>query len=176
VTTSPDGKFFYVTCETEGEIFAIDTTHYKVITHFNVGGRPRSADFLPDGSRAFIPSESSGQLHIIDSVNHKPLKTIDLPKGSRPMCVKAAADGKKVYFSTGRAGTVDVLNTGTEEVTNMIKVGARPWGIAISPDGKFLFAANGPSDDVSVVDLGSEKEIAKIKSPGSPWGVAITPQ
>ena len=176
VTTSPDGKFFYVTCETEGEIFAIDTTHFKVITHFNVGGRPRSADFLPNGSRAFIPSESSGQLHIIDSVNHKLLKTIALPKGSRPMCVKAAADGKKVYFSTGRAGTVDVLDTATEEMTRAIKVGARPWGIAISPVGKLLFAANGTSDDVSVVDLDSEKEIAKIKSPGSPWGVAITPQ
>jgi YVTN family beta-propeller protein len=176
VTTSPDGKFFYVTCETEGEIFAIDTANYKVISHFNVGGRPRSADFLPDGSRAFIPSESSGQLHIIDSVNHKLLKTIDLPKGSRPMCVKAAADGKKVYFSTGRAGTVDVLDTGKQEVTNAIKVGTRPWGIAISSDGKLLYSANGPSDDVSVVDLNSEKEIARIKSPGSPWGVAVTPQ
>src|SRR3954471_6968950 len=44
VTTSPDGKFFYVTCETEGEIFAIDTSTYKAITHFKVGGRPRSAD------------------------------------------------------------------------------------------------------------------------------------
>src|SRR6266850_2876156 len=176
VGTSPDGKFFYVTCETEGEIFAIDTGNYKVINHFNVGGRPRSADFLPDGSRAFIPSESSGQLHIIDSVNHKLLKTIELPKGSRPMCVKVGADGKKVYFSTGRAGTVDVLDTAKQEVTNAIKVGTRPWGIAISSDGKVLFAANGPSDDVSVVDLDSEKEIARIKSPGSPWGVAITAQ
>jgi YVTN family beta-propeller protein len=92
------------------------------------------------------------------------------------MCVKAAADGKKVYFSTGRAGTVDVLDSDKQEVTNAIKVGARPWGIAISPDGKFLFAANGPSDDVSVVDLISEKEVARIKSPGSPWGIAVTPQ
>src|SRR5215475_1780316 len=153
VTTSPDGKFFYVTCETEGEIFAIGTGNYKAITHFNVGGRPRSADFLPNGSRAFIPSESAGQLHIIDSVDHKLLKTIELPKGSRPMCVKAAADGKKVYLSTGRAGTVDVLDTSKEEVNNAIKVGTRPWGIAISPDGKVLFSANGTSDDVSVVEL-----------------------
>src|SRR5215471_4100699 len=97
IGTSPDGKVFYVTCETEGEIFAVDTGTCHVLKHFNVGGRPRSVDFLPDGSRAFIPSESSGQLHVIDSVNHKLLKTIELPKGSRPMCVKAAADGKKVY-------------------------------------------------------------------------------
>src|ERR1017187_6710331 len=97
VAVSPDGKFFYVTCETAGDIFVVDTKNYKVIAHFSVGQRPRSADFLPDGSRAFIPSESAGQLNVIDSVNHKLLKTIALPQGSPPMCVKLAPDGKKVY-------------------------------------------------------------------------------
>jgi YVTN family beta-propeller protein len=175
VTTSPDGKFFYVTCETAGDIFVVDTQTFKVIAHFNVHPRPRSTDFLPDSSRAFIPSESTGEMNLIDSVNHKPLQTIALPKGSRPMCVKVAPDGKKVYVSTGRGGSVCVLDAKTGDVLNTIKVGTRPWGIAISPDGKFLFAANGPSDDVSVVDLATEKEINRVKSPGSPWGVVIVP-
>ena len=90
--------------------------------------------------------------------------------------MKVAPDGKKVYVSTGRAGTVCVLDTSTCQVLNTIKVGARPWGIAISPDGKYLYAANGPSDDVSVVDLGTEKEIGRIKAGGSPWGVVIVPR
>jgi len=92
------------------------------------------------------------------------------------MCVKAAPDGRKVYVSAGRAGTICVLDAETAEVLNTIKVGARPWGIAISPDGRRLYAANGPSDDVSVVDLVAEKEIARVKSPGSPWGVVIVPR
>lgn len=175
VGVAPNGKFFYVTCETEGEIYAIDAQTFKVITHFNVGGRPRSTGFLPDSSRAFIPSESTGQIHVIDSVNHKEIKTILLPKGSRPMGVKVAPDGKKIYASTGRGGTVCVMDASTGDLLNTIPVGKRPWGIAISPDGKFLFAANGPSDDVSVVDLATEKEVARVKSPGSPWGIAIGP-
>jgi YVTN family beta-propeller protein len=175
VAVSPDGKFFYVTCETEGEIYAIDTKNHKVISHFNVGGRPRSADFLPDSSHAFVPSESSGQMHWIDCVNHKVLKSIALPKGSRPMCVRVAPDGKRLYVSTGRSGSVCVLAADTGEVLSNVKVGTRPWGIDISPDGKTLFAANGPSDDVSVVDLAAEKEIMRIKSPGSPWGVVVVP-
>jgi YVTN family beta-propeller protein len=173
VRTNPDGKFFYVTCENDGEIFAVDAQRFEVITHFNVGGRPRSADFLPDGSRAFIPSESAGQMHLIDAINHKETKTITLPKGSRPMCVKVGINGEKVYVSTGRAGTICVLNSGTGEALKTIKVGSRPWGIALSPDGKFLYAANGPSNDVSVVDLETEQEIARIKAGESPWGVAI---
>lgn len=172
---SPDGKLLYVTCETEGEIYAVATDSGKVISHFNVGGRPRSAGFLPDSSRAFIPSESSGQMHWIDAVNHKPIKTVTLPSGARPMCVKVAPDGKKIYVSTGRGGTIFALDADSGEVVATIKVGPRPWGIALSPDGKFLFAANGPSNDVSVVDLSAEKEVARIKSPGSPWGVLVVP-
>src|SRR6201999_594551 len=106
VATSPDGKFFYVTCETEGEIYAIDAKTFKVLTHFNVGGRPRSTAFLSDGSRAFIPSESSGQIHIIDAVNHKVLKAVQLPKGARPMTVRASPDNKKAYFGRGLAGPI----------------------------------------------------------------------
>ena len=131
--------------------------------------------FLPDGSRAFAPSESVGELNVIDTANQKLLKVIALPKGSRPMTVKVSPDGKKIYASTGRAGTVCVVDANTGDVLNTIKVGTRPWGIAISPDGKYLFSANGPSEDVSVVDLATEKEIARVKSPGSPWGIVVVP-
>jgi YVTN family beta-propeller protein len=112
-------------------------------------------------------------MHLIDVPNQKLLKTVALPKGSRPMCVKLSPDGKKVYTGTGRAGSICVLDSTTLELLNTIKVGQRPWGISISPDGKWLYSANGPSDDISVVDLGREKEAARIKAGQSPWGVAI---
>lgn len=175
VGVRPDGKVFYVTCETAGDVFAIDTESYKVIGQIRIGLRPRNIDFLPDGSRAFVPSESAGELNLIDSQNQKLLKTVTLPKGTRPQCVRVSQDGKKVYASGGRSGTVCVIDPTTLETLNTIKVGQRPWGIALSPDGKYLFAANGPSDDVSVVDLATEKEVLKVKSAGSPWGIAVVP-
>jgi YVTN family beta-propeller protein len=114
-------------------------------------------------------------LNIIDTVNLKVLKVIALPPGSRPMSVKVASNGRKLYVSNGRAGTVSVLDGRTYELLNTIKVGVRPWGIALSPDGKFLYAANGPSNDVSVVDLEANKEIAQVKAGSSPWAVAVVP-
>ena len=81
---SPDGKVFYVTCETAGDVFAIDAQTYKIIGHIVVHPRPRSVAFLPDGSRAFIPSESVGELNVIDTANQTLLKVITLPKDSRP--------------------------------------------------------------------------------------------
>jgi YVTN family beta-propeller protein len=132
-------------------------------------------DFSPDAGIGFIPSESTGELNIIDTVNLKVLKVIALPPGSRPMSVKVGGNGRKVYISNGRAGTVSVLDSRTYELLNTIKVGVRPWGIALSPDGKFLYAANGPSDDVSVVDLDANKEIARVKAGSSPWAVTVVP-
>jgi YVTN family beta-propeller protein len=175
VGVRPDGKVFYVTCETAGDVFAIDAENFKVIGQIRIGLRPRNIDFLPDGSRAFVPSESVGEMNLIDSQNQKLLKTVALAKGTRPQCVRVSLDGKKLYASGGRSGTVCVIDTTTLETLNTIKVGQRPWGIALSPDGKYLFAANGPSDDVSVVDLATEKEVLKVKSPGSPWGIAVVP-
>lgn len=176
VTTTPDGKFFYVTCEAGGDIFVIDTASYSTVAHFKVEGRPRSVDFLRNGSIGFIPSESVGQVNVVDAVQHKVLKTLTLPAGSRPMRVRVAPDGKKIYLSNGRAGTISVIDGHSYELVDTIKVGPRPWGIVISPDGKFLYAANGPSNDVSVVDLASDKEVARVKAGSSPWGLVIVPK
>jgi len=175
VASAPDGKRFYITCEAGGDIYAVDTAAYAVIGHFKVNVRPRSMGFMPDGAVAFIPSESTGELNVIDTAHLQVSKVIALPPGSRPMSVKVSADGKKVYVSNGRAGTVAVLDAHSYALLSTIKVGVRPWGIALSPDGKLLYTANGPSNDVSVVDLDANKEIARIKAGSSPWSVAIVP-
>ena len=46
----PDGKVFYITCETAGDVFAIDAETFKILGRFQVHPRPRSMAFLPDGS------------------------------------------------------------------------------------------------------------------------------
>jgi YVTN family beta-propeller protein len=175
VGTAPDGKSFYVTCEAGGDVYVVDAASYKTIAHFTVPARPRSIDFLPGAGLGFIPSESVGQLNVIDLVKHTVVKTVTLPPGSRPMRVRVAPDGKKIYVSNGRAGTVSVLDSRSYELLDSIKVGTRPWGLVISPDGKYLFTANGPSNDVSVVDLQTNKEIARVQAGASPWGIAIVP-
>lgn len=173
VATAPDGKTFYVTCETGGEVFVIDTASFKTVGHFSVPPRPRSMAFLRDKPIGFIPSESTGQLNVIDTANYKVLKSIALPEGSRPMSVKVSIDGKKVYVSNGRAGTVSVIDSRTYELLDSIKVGTRPWGMALSPDGKFLYTANGPSNDISVIDVRTNKETSRIKAGEGPWGITI---
>jgi YVTN family beta-propeller protein len=175
VALSPDGRFVYVTCETGGEVVVIDAAVGKAVAEFTAGGRPRTVSFLPDGSRAFIPSETGGTLGVFDTASYTRLKTIPLPTGSRPMGTVMDPAGKRLYVSTGRAGTVLVVDPAGGAVLNTIPVGKRPWGLGLSPDGKTLYVANGPSNDVSVVDLVAGKEIRRIKTGEGPWGIAIVP-
>jgi YVTN family beta-propeller protein len=175
VATAPDGKRFYVTCEAGGDVYAVETAGYTVVGHFKVNVRPRTMDFLPNADLGFVPSESTGELNVIDTTGLKVAKVIALPPGSRPMSVKVSLDGRRVYVSNGRAGTVSVLDSRTYELLNTIKVGTRPWGIALSPDGRLLYTANGPSNDISVVDLEANVEVARVKAGASPWGVAVVP-
>jgi YVTN family beta-propeller protein len=173
VNTTPDGKSFYVTCEAGGDIYVIETTGYTSTAHFKVPPRPRSVAFVPGGNVGFIPSESVGQLNVIDTATPHVTKVITLPEGARPMRVKISKDGKLVYVSEGRLGTISVLDAHSFQILNSIKVGERPWGIELSPDGRFLFSANGPSNDVSVVDLQTNKEVTRVKAGGSPWGITV---
>lgn len=173
VALSPDGRTLFVTCETGGDVFVIDTATFKVTGHVKVGARPRSVAFLQNGKLAVVPSESAGNLYVIDVATVKTVNTIALPKGSRPMRVRVSPDGSRLYASTGRGGSVAVLDAKTFALLDTITVGKRPWGIALSPDGKYLYSANGPSNDVSVVDLASNKEVTRVKAGDSPWGIAI---
>jgi YVTN family beta-propeller protein len=175
VAVTPDGKQFYVTCESGGDVYAIDTASYAVVGHFKVEPRPRTVAFSPSAAIAFVPSESAGLINVVDSNSFKVIKSIALPTGARPMSVRLGNDGRYLYASNGRAGTVSVIDTKSDEITASVPVGTRPWGMAISPDGKYLFTANGPSDDVSVVDLKTNTEIKKVKAGKSPWSVAIVP-
>lgn len=173
VALAPDGKTLVVTCETGGDVFFIDVGTFKVKGQVKVGPRPRSVAFIEGGKLAVIPSESAGNLYVVDTAQLKVVNTVALPKGSRPMRVRVSPDGSKLYASTGRGGSVAVLDAKSFTVLNNITVGKRPWGIVLSPDGKYLFSANGPSNDVSVVDLATNKEIAKVKAGESPWGLAV---
>src|SRR5258708_12663511 len=110
-------------------------------------------DFMAGGGVGFIPWEWRGELNVSDTVNLNVLKVVTLPPGSRPMSVKVATNGRKVYVSNGRAGTVSVLDGRTYELLSTIKVGVRPWGMALSPDGRFLYTPNGPSNHISALNL-----------------------
>ena len=111
---------------------------------------------------------------MVDTNTHSVIDTLELRGESvRPMGVVVSPDGARVYVTTGRGGTVAVIDVGTGEPVGSVEVGARPWGLALTADGRYLYTANGPSNDVSVVDTETLTVIATIPAGERPWGIAI---
>ena len=177
VVVAPDGKSVLVTSESEHAITIIDTHRLQAVRSVNVGQRPRDIAFTPDSDGAYVTGEFDASLYFIRLRGTEPGRLVlQLRKEARPMAVLLDAPRHRLYLSTGRGGTiavVDTANASNLKLVTEVPVGTRPWGIALSADGKLLYTANGPSNDVSVVDTSTFKVIQRISVGRSPWGVVI---
>jgi YVTN family beta-propeller protein len=180
VAVTPDGRWLLVTNESDNSISVIDTTTLRVLKTVTVGKRPRDMAFTPDGNAVYVAGELDASVYRVGVPGGEPVeRVLRLREGARPMSVVLDSPRNRLYVSTGRGGTVAVLDTAgvknALELIMEIPVGTRPWGMALSADGRFLYTANGPSNDVSIVDTTSLAVIKRIAAGCSPWGVVVGP-
>jgi YVTN family beta-propeller protein len=122
---------------------------------------------------AYVPAENGATVTVIDTRTLKPVKTIDLGEGMRPMGTAVSPDGKFLYVTTGRSKMLLIVDTGTNTVVGSLEAGVRPWGLALSPDGKTVYTANGPSNEVAVIDIENRRVTRTIAVGQGPWGAAF---
>jgi YVTN family beta-propeller protein len=183
VVVSPNGRWVFVTNESDHAVSVIDARTLKVVKSVLVGQRPRDIAFAPDSRVAYVSGEFDASLYRIAVQGDEPAsRVLQLRKEARPMAMVLDSRRQRLYMSTGRGGTVaviDLANHGAKsdglQLLAEVPVGTRPWGIALSADGKKLYSANGPSDDVSIVDTTAMRTIGKIPVGRSPWGVVLGP-
>lgn len=176
VSVSPNGRWVLVTNESDNAVSVIDTRTFKVVRSVKVGVRPRDAAFTPDSRTAYVSGEFDASLYRMTVPDGAPVeRMLELRKEARPMAVVLDFPRGRLYMSTGRGGTVAVVELAGPKLIAEVPVGKRPWGIALSSDGRRLYTANGPSNDVSVIDTTTLRVIKKIPVGQSPWGVALGP-
>jgi len=183
VSLRPDGQIVYVTSEGDNAVAAIDTGSLLFLGQIPVGSRPRAIAFSADGGTGFVTCENGGLISVFDTAKNVATGSIALDAKAegaqrpRPMGAVLAPDGRTLYVTTGRAGSVVTIDLGSRRVTREFEgVGKRPWGVAVSSDGKRVFTANGPSNDVSVIDAATGEVQKRIPAAGSPWGVVVAPK
>jgi PQQ-dependent catabolism-associated beta-propeller protein len=175
VRVTPDGRWVVVTSESGNAIYIIDPKTQKMVKSLPVGKRPRDVTFSLDSKKAYISGEFDASLYTASIPGGAAAsQLLQLRKEDRPMGLVLDAPRKRLYVSTGRGGTVAVVDLAGSKLVTEIQVGPRPWGIALSHDGKRLYTANGSSNDVSIVDTATLQVVKKIAVGKAPWGVALS--
>lgn len=99
-------------------------------------------------------------LLVIDPISLKIMKTVKVT-GSMGPSAAATADGKLLYVSNSSLQGVMVIDTGTGQVIDLIRVGISPVGpMLLSPDGKTVWVMS--EEAVSVIEAATHKLLAQI--------------
>lgn len=177
VAVTPDGRWVLVTNESDNSVSIIDTGTLKIVKSVQVGKRPRDVAFTPDGRTAYVSGEFDASVYRMTLPQGEPVeRVVELRKEARPMGILLDAARNQLYVSTGRGGSVAVIDSARNKLVTEVQVGTRPWGIALSKDGRWLYTANGPSDDITVVDTSTLRAVRHVSVGRSPWGVVVGPE
>lgn len=147
ITVSPDGSMMYTTHYGHGFVSAIDLAAYRV-TPIALGDSPIGVSLTPDGLRAYVANRCS--LTVIDTVANEAAR---IAVGDLPRCVRISPDGKGAYVSNFGGGSVSVIDTIAQCVTDTIDVGGHPEALAVSPDGNRLYVGDYWSGTVTVFSV-----------------------
>jgi 6-phosphogluconolactonase (cycloisomerase 2 family) len=143
---------------------------------------PIDATFSADGKFVYAVDDSAGAVIVFDVSRPKQMKhvqTLVAPDGcfQGARGVTAHPDGKTLYISAARAGTLSVLDrdpaSGKVAVRQVLYDGqdgvrglAGTMGTVVSQDGKFVYAASGRFDGdnaVGVFQVGSDGKLSVVQ-------------
>jgi YVTN family beta-propeller protein len=98
--------------------------------------------------------------------------------GSWPIGIAVTPDGSKIYVANSALfenstlnGSLSVINTTINIVTDTVPVGMNPHGVAITPDGSKVYVANAYDGTVSVINTTTDKVTTSI--PVGLWPISI---
>jgi YVTN family beta-propeller protein len=149
ITVSPDGSMMYTTHYDRRFVSAVDLASYRV-TAIALGDCPLGVRVTPDGLQAYVANRCS--LSVIDAVANEAAR---IAAGDLPHCVRISPDGKGAYVSNFGDGSVSVIDTIAQCVTDTVDVGGHPEALAVSHDGHRLYVGDYWSGTVTVFSVRS---------------------
>jgi YVTN family beta-propeller protein len=147
ITVTQDGSMMYTTHYDHKLVSAVNLGSYGV-TPITLGDSPLGVSLTPDGLQAYVTNSCS--LSVIDTVANE---AAQFAVGDLPRCVRISPDGKHAYVSNFGDGSVSVIDTIAQCVTDTIDAGGHPEALAVSPDGHHLYVGDYWSGTVSVFSV-----------------------
>jgi YVTN family beta-propeller protein len=100
----------------------------------------------------------------------KPIRLL----GGLPQAITITPDGKTLYVTNYRSGTVLLISTATD-TQKLIRVGKGPVAVAFTPDGKTAYVVSVGASTVTPISTATNTPGRPIKAGPHPFAIAITP-
>jgi YVTN family beta-propeller protein len=183
VAITPDKSQVWVGSPSTGTIYIISTATNKLVSSFQLTASgyegylpPYGMVFSKNGSELYVTTNAGIQgANVVVAVNTGNKTGTAITGFSYPQGIAMTPDGTRLYVTNWQAGSVSVVSTATDTVTQYIYGFTNPTGITINPAGTYAYVSDSIADEVSVLDLATSTVTGFVYGCALPSGVAISP-
>lgn len=165
LTPAPDGSRIYICEQTAKRITIFDVASSKMLTNqILLPNEVTGCAVSKDGNTLYATcgSESwpAGYVCVVNVVSGKVTKRISV--GNYPRSPVLSPDGTKLFVCNQFSNSVSVIDVGTEQQVNAIRVKREPYALDITPDGKTLVVGHLLPDGLSTDTVSNASSIVFI--------------
>lgn len=172
---SRDGRLFFVSGETAGDLTVIDTTTRTVVNRIvHGGGDAMGLALRADGRLLYAAAGENREVLKIDPVAHRVVGRIPLP--GIPHEAALTLDGRFLYVTLRKANRVVVVQTADDRIVATIPQRAYPDLVVMEPTGRHALVTNRHANLVAVIDVATHTQVRTIAVGSAPHGMALRPR
>ncbi|CAG4897570.1 beta-propeller fold lactonase family protein [Paraburkholderia saeva] len=157
------------------EIAIVDLKTLKVVRSVKSGHETEGVEFSPDGKLLLVTNEGDDTVSVYRVGSGAPVRSIKVPKGSRPRGIRATPDGKQYVVTLENTNKFVVLDGASLKTVKTVDTKLGPYGVAFDPSGKHLLVAASRDKTLQVFDAKTYEHISDAPVGQRCWHFSFTP-
>ncbi len=151
----------------------IHPKHGHVMRRVEVRALTHHTAVAPDGKTAIAVHSGAGGISVVDLDTMAVVKTVQT--GEWPNYAVFSGDGRRLYVSNARSGTVSELDTRDWSVLRDVAAGKEPEHLALAPkDDSRLYVVDVAAGAVAAVDLRKAEVVKRYQIGAETHGAALS--
>jgi YVTN family beta-propeller protein len=172
---SRDGRVFYVSGETAGDVTVIDTAARGVTGRIvHGGGDAMGLALSGDGKILYAAAGENKVVLKIDTATNRVVGEIPLPGVVHEATL--TRDGQFLYTTLRKTNRLVVVRTADDKVVATVPQRGYPDLVVMEPSGRYALVTNRTADQVAVIEIATHKEVRTIPVGRAPHGMALRPR
>ena len=157
------------------EVAIVDLKTMKVTHSVKSGHETEGVEFSPDGKLILVTNEGDDTVSIYRVGTGKPVREVQLPKGSRPRGIKASPDARQYVVTLENSNKFVVLDGKSFAIVKTVDTKLGPYGVSFDPSGKRLLVAASRDKTLQVFDGSTYEHVQDVPVGQRCWHFSFTP-